>query len=139
MPKEIKNFQRSWLTKVDSHGHKLLSWCKEHTSSPNHGFCSVCSKSLSCGNSGLFQILNHAKSKERTETAKAKYGKSQQHFSKPVSTCVNRTSHTDRSTEEKLQINATYKVDKSYNEQVTAAEVQWAMKVAHNNYSDRSI
>ena len=138
MPKGITNFQRSWLTKVDSNGHHCLG-AKNTPAHQTTCFALYAAKVYYMATQDWFKfsvMLNQRSKWKFPKLNLANHSKS--HFSKPVSTYVNPTSHTDKSTEGTLQINAIYKVDNSYNEQVTAAEIQWAMKVEHRNYSYRS-
>ena len=75
---EKTKFNRSWLVKLDNNGNSLGDWCVQDSSNEFAAYYFVCSKSISCANNGLYQVINHAdgakhkqciKEKKDTETA----------------------------------------------------------------------
>ena len=60
MPGGKTKFNRSWLVKLDKNGNSISDWCVQDSSNEFAAYCYVCSKSISCANNGLYQVINHA-------------------------------------------------------------------------------
>lgn len=53
-------FQTTWLEHNDCSKTEISSWCRKG-SDQFHVYCTVCYKEISCDNSGLEQLLQHAR------------------------------------------------------------------------------
>ena len=127
MPHGQTKFQSPWLEKIDINGHQVKLWCRKDNSE-YAGYCFICDKSIQCGNNGVTQILNHADGVKHKEKAKLRFDKNQKRFVKEE---VDKPSALQGGGDVKhvaLQ-------SRSQADQVTAAEVIWAMKVASSGYS----
>lgn len=135
MPDRYTKFNGRWLEEIDSNGHKLKLWCRKGDSDTK-AYCFVCCKSIQCGNSGLPQLLQHAKKcQTHIKLAKTVCSDSQSRITFGNGQC----SKTSQS------VNTVGSVVKSCNislsntkEDTSKAEVIWAAKTAISNFSFRS-
>ena len=119
MPGGKTRFQSSWLEQEDSNKQKIGLWCVKG-SSDFEVKCLWCCKSWSCANSGIEQVLEHAKGKKHEDKAKLQ------------SKAQPRLVATATSTGEKTL------ALRVHNDDVIKAEILWCLNLAKNNFSFRS-
>ena len=129
MPGGRTKFNPSWLSKLDNSGHSLDEWCKHDSANSFSAYCFVCFKSISCSNTGVKQLVDHADSKKHKEGMKQRRDKSQKRLI-PVA-----TPGTSKQGGGDAETRKTFVQAISVNDQVTKAEALWAMKVASCGYS----
>lgn len=119
MPGGKTRFQPSWLEKEDCNKQKIGLWCTKG----NNDFevkCIWCCKTWNCANSGIEQVLQHAKGKKHVDKAKL------QDKSQPKLVATS-TSVGERT----LALHV-------HNDDVIRAEILWCLNLAKNNFSFRS-
>ncbi|KAH3897987.1 hypothetical protein DPMN_022183 [Dreissena polymorpha] len=77
MPSGKTKFYPSWMEKLDNSGKTLGSWCKRDTSNEFARYCTVCMKSISCCNSGAYQLISQADGQKHKENMKYMHDNSQ--------------------------------------------------------------
>jgi hypothetical protein len=122
MPKGVAKFCKSWLDLKDSQGYVLNIWLVQQG---DNGFCTLCQKTVNCSKCGYHQILQHSATAKHKEKSLARFSSKQGHFE------VVRA----KSNQEVLENPGTFILDASFEDKVTKAEVLWAMKTAHSNYT----
>ena len=134
MPGGKTHFNASWLNKIDKNGQKLNQWCRKDSSSNLNGFCFICDKSISCSNTGVGQLMNHADGQKHKDNMKLRNSCSQKKFFvEKQSSVVASTSQGGGDTEKKSSIIQLQSL--SHKEQVCKAETLWAFKVAASGYT----
>lgn len=130
MPRETE-FRMVWLEQTDGNGHLIKNWCKPDVKVSSAGFCTVCCKQVPCANMGIRQIMQHATGAKHRELASLRFSQKQAHF---VMLDTDRRKQ-DSSTNAETSINSKVTFSKAHNDQVTTAEIIWALKVAESNIS----
>lgn len=132
MPNGKTQFNPAWLDKLDNNGHCLSEWCKMDTGNCFAVFCFVCSKSISCSNSGLAQLVGHADSMKHRQAMKVCKDKSQTLLFKSPTPETSQQGGGDPEKE------IAFLKPLTVSDQITKAEALWAMQLASFGYSYRS-
>ena len=85
MPKHQTKFCLQWLDQTDGNGHIIRWWGKADVKDVNAGYCNLCFKTVSCGNRGVQQMLQHATGDRHKQIALARFSKEVKHL---VPVCV---------------------------------------------------
>lgn len=128
MPGGKTKYKPSWGSEKDGNGDFLKSWCCSSSTSEFSGYCKLCKTNISVDNSGLNQLLQHAKSKKHVKMRNIILSPGQSKLTVTV-------------TEEKEQpgtSSTTTMAVSSDSLGVLKAETIWAMKVASSDMSYRS-
>ena len=149
MPRATQ-FNKSWLSQLDCNNISVGSWCVADKSDNCTGFCILCAKTVPCRNMGIKQILQHATGLKHMELSKTRFGKAQAHFVvMPTTSPTTSGSAPGAATDNYAVVSATggsnvqstshkLVLAKSHQDQVTAAEVKWILKVVESDMSFRA-
>ena len=124
--------------------HARLNWCTKDHRSSGSAYCTLCHKSVPCGNMGIVQLLQHAKGVKHVQIAISRFSKSQGHFvpaglpSLPISQQVVLAENTVTSEPQpkptSSSMNAqTYVFSKAVADQASAAELKWILASVEND------
>ena len=64
MPGGKTQYKKSWGSQKDGNGDLINSWCSSSSTSQYFGYCILCKADISVDNSGINQLIQHAKSKK---------------------------------------------------------------------------
>ena len=138
--KKKKNENRKMVR--TSNGHVIGTWLKRIANDEFAGYCTICCKKVPCSNMGFRQILQHATGSKHIEFANLRFSKHQVHFVPQLSTERNVHANTSNSNNalagQPAQGEGAQQLlvaSRSHSDQVTKAELLWAMKVANGNFS----
>lgn len=125
MPGGKTHFQKDWLTRKDTLGHKISDWSQPKTEN-GKAFCFLCKKTGRYDNQGLLQLLQHAKTKSHQAVAHQILGGRQM-------VLTSNQLETPPDPEQKQATGTlTYM---SHKDEATKAELTWTMKVVESHYS----
>ena len=128
MPGGKTQYKPSWVSQKDGNGDLINSWCCSSSRSVFSGYCKLCKTNISVDNSGINQLLQHAKSKKHVKM-------------RNVVLRPGQSKLTARVKEDKDQpgTSSTTTVAVAYDSlDVIKAEIIWVMKVASSDMSYRS-
>lgn len=131
MPGGKTAFQTTWLEHNDCSKTKISSWCRTG-SDQFHAYCTVCYKEISCDNSGLEQLLQHARGTKHQTRVQELAKQPSLKLDLAKETTANQQgpgSQTSTSAKLKMYVKA---------DEVLKAEVLWCMQIAASNLSFRS-
>ena len=133
MPSQETNFSPQWLNQTDGNQHTISWWCRADAKDIHAGFCILCYKKVPCGNMGLIQLLQHATGKRHKEIACTRFSKSSCYIAVQSKISEESASSSKQGGGLKSKSVTNYVVTKSHNDQVTTAEVLWALKLVEND------
>ncbi|KAJ8033350.1 hypothetical protein HOLleu_23560 [Holothuria leucospilota] len=141
-------FQAWWLEQMDDSGVRIGLWCRTVDGAPYKATCILCKKQISCDNSGLHQIKQHAKGENHKRASKIHFSTSQSRFSwkgvakkddsQPPLSFKSKTSSPSLSApilSEPSSAGPSSLIPLTSGDCRVKAEAMWAMKVASSNYS----
>ena len=141
-------FQAKWLEQIDDSGVLIGLWCRAVDGAPYKATCILCRKQISCDNSGLHQIKQHAKGENHKRASKLHFSTSQAKFSwkgfakkvdsQPLLSFKPQTSSPSvlaPNLSESSSAGPSSFIPLTSGDCRVKAEAMWAMKVASSNYS----
>lgn len=128
MPGGKTQYKPSWGSQKDDNGDLINSWCCSSSTSVFSGYCKLCKTNISVDNSGINQLLQHAKSKKHVKMRNVVLSPGQ-----------SKLTATVKEDKDQPGTSSTTTVAVSYDSlDVIKAETIWAMKVASSDMSYRS-
>ena len=130
MPDHKTKFNPSWLNKSDTDGNSLKTWLKPGSSESTF-ICTLCrTDELDCGNKGWKAVEQHMMKEKHKRNVNALKKNARLHLSTSDSASSSCSQHTVR------LINPIKPL--SLEDQVTRAEILWALKSVQHGFSYRS-
>ena len=131
MPDHKTKFNQSWLNKSDSNGNLVKTWLKKGSSKTKF-ICTLChTGDLDCSNKGWKAVEQHMQNEKHKRISNTLKNNSQFSFSIPTATTFSTSSSN------MIQLVNPNK-SLSFNDQVSQAEILWALKSVKSAFSYRN-
>ena len=128
MPGGKTQYKPSLGSQKDGNGELINSWCCSSSTSVFSGYCKLCKTNISVDNSGINQLLQHAKAKKHVKMRNVVLSPGQSNLTATV-----------KEDKDQPGTSSTTTVAVSYDSlDVIKAETIWAMKFASSDMSYRS-
>ncbi|CAF4529784.1 unnamed protein product, partial [Rotaria sp. Silwood2] len=127
MPDYKTKLNQSWFNKLDSNGNSVKMWLKQGSSETTF-ICTICrTGDLDCSNKGWKAVEQHMQNEKHKYNLNALKNNSQLTFSISATTSFTSSTHTIQLVDpNKLLL---------FDDQVSQAEILWALKSVQNAFS----
>ncbi|CAF4369072.1 unnamed protein product, partial [Rotaria sp. Silwood2] len=131
MPDYKTKLNQSWFNKLDSNGNSVKMWLKQGSSETTF-ICTICrTGDLDCSNKGWKAVEQHMQNEKHKYNLNALKNNSQLTFSISATTSFTSSTHTIQLVDpNKLLL---------FDDQVSQAEILWALKSVQNAFSYKDI